>query len=84
MSVTSSSVPGTNCSNMLGQSGLGELVLGVIIMVFATLASQDVALVSLPVLPSSRLRFLKEGGVIDSMGCTFSLSELKHSCSSKN
>ena len=53
-------------------------------MVFTTLASQDVASVSLPVVPSSRLRFFKEGGVIDSMGGMFSLSELKHSGSSKN
>ena len=49
-------------------------------MVFATLALQDAASVSLPVIPSSRLRCLKEGGVID----TFSLLELKHSGSSKN
>ena len=55
-----------------------------VIMVFATLTVQDVASVSLPVLPSSRLRFLKEGGVIDSMGGTFSLSEQNHSGSSKN
>ena len=53
-------------------------------MFFATLASQDIALVSLPVVPSSRLKFFKEGGVIDSRGGTFSLSELKHSGSSKN
>ena len=58
--------------------------MGLVIMVFATLASQDIASVSLPVVPSSRLRFLKEGGVNDSMGGTFSLSELKHSGSSKN
>ena len=38
----------------------------------------------LPAIPSSRLRFLKERGVIDSMGGMFSLSELKHSGSSKN
>ena len=53
-------------------------------MVFATLASQDVASVLLPVIPSSRLRFFKEGGVTDSMGGMISLSELKHSGSSKN
>ena len=53
-------------------------------MVFATLAFQGVASVSLPVIPSSRLKFFKEGGVTDSMGNMFSLSELKHSGSSKN
>ena len=53
-------------------------------MVFATLASQDVASVSLPVVPSLRLRFFKEGGVIDSMGGMLSLSELRHSGSLKN
>ena len=69
---------------MLGQSGYGELALDVVMMVFATLATQDLVSVSLPVVPSSRLRFLQEGGVIDSMGGMFSLSELKHSGSSKN
>ena len=53
-------------------------------MVLATLTSQDVASVSFPVIPFSKLRFFKEGGVIDSIGCMFSLSELKHSGSSKN
>ena len=53
-------------------------------MVFATLASQDVASFSLPVIPSLRLRFFKEGGVIDLRGSMFSLSELKHLGSSKN
>ena len=51
---------------------------------FATLASQDVASVSFPVIPSSKLKFFKEGGVIDSIGGIFSLSELKHSGSLKN
>ena len=55
-----------------------------VIMVFATLASQDVASVSFPFILSSRLRFFKEGGVIDCRGSMFSLSELKHSGSSKN
>ena len=49
-----------------------------VMMVFATLDSQDVASVSLPVIPSSRLRFFKEGGVIYSRDGMFSLSELKH------
>ena len=53
-------------------------------ILFATLASQDVASVSFPVIPSSKLKFFKEGGVIDSIGGIFSLSELKHSGSSKN
>ena len=53
-------------------------------MVLATLASKDVASVSFPVVPSSRFRFFKEGGVIDLRGSMFSLSELKHSGSSKN
>ena len=51
---------------------------------FATLASQDVASVSFPVIPSSKVRFFKEGGVIDSMGGIISLWELKHYGSSKN
>ena len=53
-------------------------------MAFATLASQDVASFSLPVIPSSRLKFFKEGGVTDSLGGMFSLLELKQSGSSKN
>ena len=82
MSIISSSVSGSIvpwCQVSL----VRELALGVVIMVFATLASQDVALLSLPVIPSSRLKFFK-GGVIDSRGGIFSLSELKHSGSSKN
>ena len=78
------SVSGSSCSNVPGQSGYGELALDVVMMVFAMLASQDVASVSLPVVPSSRLRFFKEGGVIDLRGSVFSLSELKHLGSSKN
>ena len=78
------SISGSSCSNVPGQSGYGELALDVVLMVFATLASQDVASVSLPVVPSSRLRFFKEGGVIDSRGGMFSLTKLKHSGSSKN
>ena len=80
----SSSIRGSSCSNVLGQSGYEELALDVVVMVFATLASQDVASVSFPVIPSLRLRFFKEGGVIDLRGGMFSLSELKHSDSSKN
>ena len=62
ISMISSSILGSSCSNVLGQSGYGKLALDVVMMVFATLASQDVASVSLPVIPSSRLRFLKEDG----------------------
>ena len=80
----SSSISGSSCSNVPGQSGFGELDLDVVMMVFATLASQDVASASLPVIPSSRLRFFKEGGVIDLRGSMFSLLELKHLGSSKN
>ena len=50
---------------------------------FATLASQDVASVPFPVIPSSKRKFFKEGGAIDSIGGIFSLSELKHCGSSK-
>ena len=78
------SISGSSCSNVPGQSVYGELALDVVMMVFATLASQDVASVSLPDIPSSRLRFFKEGEVIDSRGGMFSLSKLKHSGSSKN
>ena len=53
-------------------------------MVIATLAFHDVASVSFPVVTSSKLKFFKEGGVIDSIGGIFSLPELKHSGSSKN
>ena len=53
-------------------------------MVLVTLASQDVASVLFPVVPSSRLRFFKEGGVINLRGSMFSLSEVRHSGSSKN
>ena len=74
------SISGSSCSNVLGQSGYGELVLDVVMMAFATLASQDVASVYLPVVPSSRLRFFKEGGVIDSRGGMFSLALSQMSC----
>ena len=54
------------------------------IMVFAMLASQKVVSIPFSVIPSSGLKFFKEGEVIDSNGGTFYLSELKHSGSSKN
>ena len=53
-------------------------------MFLSTLASQDVALFSFPFIPSSKLKFFNEGGVMDSVGGIFSLSELRHSSSSKN
>ena len=64
--------------------GYGELDLGSKSMFQATLASHDVALCSLSSLfSSSKLKFLSEGGVIDSIGGIFSLSESRHSGSSK-
>ena len=53
-------------------------------MFLTTLASQDVASFSFPFVPSSKLKFFKEGGIMDSGGGIFSLSELRHSGSSKN
>ena len=48
------------------------------------LASQDVAAFSFPIIPSSKLKFFKEGGVMDPVGGIFSLSELRHYGSLKN
>ena len=62
----------------------GKLALGVVINFLATLASHDVALLLSSSTSSSKLRFLKDGGVTDSVGGMFSLSELIHSGSSKN
>ena len=53
-------------------------------MFLATLASQDVASFLFPFIPSSKLKFFREGGVTDSVGGMVSLSELKQSGSSKN
>ena len=61
--------------------GYGELDLGSESKFQATFASHDVALCSS--FSSSRLKFFREGGVIDSIGGIFSLSELKQSGSSK-
>ena len=80
----SSSVSGSKSSSVLVHFGKGELALGVIIMFLATLASHDVASFSLSLASSSRLKFFKEGGVMDSVGGMFSLSELMQSGSSKN
>ena len=53
-------------------------------MFLATLASHDVTSFSLSLASSSKLKFFKEGGVMDSVGGMFSLSELRQSGSSKN
>ena len=64
--------------------GYGELDLGSESKFQATFASHDVALCSsLSLFSSSRLKFFSEGGVIDSIGGIFSLSESRHSGSSK-
>ena len=64
--------------------GYGELDLGSESKFWATLASHYVASCSLFSLSSSSiLKFFKEGGVIDSIGGIFSLSELRQSGSSK-
>ena len=52
--------------------------------IWATLASYDVASCSsFSLFSSSMLKFFREGGVIDSIGGIFSLSELRQSGSSK-
>ena len=78
------SVSVSQSSSVLVHLGKGELALEVIIMFLATLASHDVASFSLSLASSSRLKFFKEGGVMDSVGGMFSLSELMQSGSSKN
>ena len=75
---------GLKSSSVLVHFRKGELALGVIIMFLATLASHDVASFLLLLASSSRLKFFKEGGVTDSVGDIFSLSELRQSGSSKN
>ena len=84
ISMISSSVSGSRSSNVLVHLGYGELALGVVTIFLATLASQDVASLLLLLVPSSKLKFFREGGVMDSVGSTFSLSELRYSGSSKN
>ena len=78
------SVSGSKSSSVLAHFGKGELALGVVINFLTTLASHDVASFSLSSASSSRLKFLKEGGVTDSVGGMFSLSELMQSGSSRN
>ena len=65
--------------------GYGELDLGSKSKFQATFASHDVASCSSSssLFSSSRLKFFSEGGVIDSIGGIFSLSESGHSGSSK-
>ena len=64
--------------------GYGELDLGSESKFQATFASHDVASCSLlSLFSSSRLKFFSEGGVIDSIGGIFSLSESRQSGSSK-
>ena len=64
--------------------GYGELDLGSESKFQATFASHDVTpCSSLLLFSSSRLKFFSEGGVIDSIGGIFSLSESMHSGSSK-
>ena len=75
---------GSKSSRVLVCLGKGKLVLGVVTNFLATLASHDVALFSLSSASSSRLKILKEGGIMDSVGGMFSLSELIQSGSSKN
>ena len=63
--------------------GYGELDLGSESKFQATLASHDVASCSVSSFSSSILEFPKEGGVMDSIGGIFSLSELRQLGSSK-
>ena len=77
-----SSVSVSKSSNVLVFFGYGELDLGSGSKFLATLASHDVALCS-SLFSSSKLKFRKEGGVIDSIQGMFSLSDLRQSGSSK-
>ena len=84
MTMMLSSVSGSKSSSVLIYFRKGELALGVVVIFLTTLASHDVASFSLSSASSSRLKFLKEGGVKDSLGGMFSLSELMQSGSAKN
>ena len=79
MSIMSLSVSGSRSSKVLV-----FLALGIVSTFLATLASHDVASFSGLFTSSSKLKFLKEGGVTDSVGGMFSLSELIQSGSTKN
>ena len=78
------SVSCSKSSSVLVHFGKGKLALGVVTNFLARLASHNVASFSLLSASSSRLKFRKEGGVTDSVGGMFSLSELIQSGSSKN
>ena len=88
MSIMSSSVSGSKSSSVLVHFRKGKLALGVVTNFLTTLASHDVTSFSLSSASSSRFKFLKEGGVTDSVrhvvSGMFSLSELIQSGSSKN
>ena len=83
-SIMSLSMSSSKSSKVLVFFRWGEFVLGVVSKFHATLASHNVASFSGSLASSSKLKFLKEGGVTDSIGGMFSLSELKLSGSSKN
>ena len=82
-SIMSLSMSGSKSSKVLIFLGKGMLALGIVSKFLATLASHDVASFSGSLASSSKLTFLKEGGVTNSVGGMFSLSELKQSGSSK-
>ena len=75
---------GSKSSRVLVHFGNGNLALGVVTIFLATLASHNVASLLSSSTSSSKLKFLKEGGVTDSVRGMFSLSELIQSGSSKN
>ena len=75
---------GSKSSKVLVCFGNSKLALGVVINFLATLASYNVASLLSSSTSSSKLKFLKEGGVTDSVRGMFSLSELIQSGSSKN
>ena len=83
MSTMLSSVSVSKSSSILVFFRYGELDLGSGPRLLATLASHIVASCSISLFSSSKLRFHKEGGVTNSIGGIFSLSELNHSSSLK-
>ena len=78
------SVLRSKSSSVLVHFRKGELALGVITMFLATLASLNVVSFLLSLASSSRLKFFKEGGVMDSVRGMFSLSELSSLPHQKN
>ena len=83
MSTMLSSISVSKSSSILVCFGYGELDLGSVSKFLTTLASHDVASCSISLFSSSKLRFLKEGGVTNSIGGIFPLLELSHSGSPK-